>query len=75
MDFLNHLIDLGLAGFRIDAAKHMLPEDMGIIFDRLKDLSMDHGFAPGSRAFIYQEVAGMGENILLIHFNFPDLVR
>ncbi|XP_044760752.1 alpha-amylase-like [Coccinella septempunctata] len=60
VDFLNHLIDLGVAGFRIDAAKHMLPEDMGIIFGRLKDLNTDYGFAPGSRAFIYQEVAGFG---------------
>lgn len=58
--FLNNLIDLGLAGFRIDAAKHMLPEDLSIIFGRLKDLNTDYGFAPGSRAFIYQEVPGHG---------------
>lgn len=28
--FLNHLVDCGVAGFRIDAAKHMWPEDLRV---------------------------------------------
>lgn len=28
--FLNHLVDLGVAGFRFDAAKHMWPADLNV---------------------------------------------
>lgn len=30
VDFLNHLVDLGVAGFRVDAAKHMWPSDLKV---------------------------------------------
>ena len=36
--YMNHLIDLGVAGFRVDAAKHMWPRDVANIFGRLKNL-------------------------------------
>ncbi|EDV35653.1 alpha-Amylase [Drosophila ananassae] len=58
--FLNHLIDLGVAGFRVDAAKHMWPADLGVIYSRLKNLNPSHGFVQGSKAFIIQEVIDMG---------------
>ena len=29
--YFNHLIDLGVAGFRVDAAKHMWPKDLAAI--------------------------------------------
>lgn len=35
---MNRLIDLGVAGFRIDAAKHMWPGDMQVVFGKLKNL-------------------------------------
>src|SRR5690606_30632831 len=35
-DYLNHLLDLGVAGFRIDAAKHMPADDLAAILSRLK---------------------------------------
>ncbi|KAL3280418.1 hypothetical protein HHI36_017900 [Cryptolaemus montrouzieri] len=60
VDFMNHLIDLGVAGFRIDAAKHMNPEDLRIIFGRLKNLSTEYGFSDGARPFIYQEIVPGG---------------
>ncbi len=41
-DYLNKLIDLGLAGFRVDACKHMWPGDHTNIY--------------GTKPFIYQEV-------------------
>ena len=41
---------------RIDAAKHMWPQDLKAIFDRLDDLPTSAGFASGARPFIYQEV-------------------
>ncbi|CAD7088909.1 unnamed protein product [Hermetia illucens] len=60
VDFLNHLIDLGVAGFRVDAAKHMWPDDLRVIYGNLKDLNTYHGFPANSRPFIYQEVIDYG---------------
>ncbi|XP_046391056.1 alpha-amylase 4N-like [Ischnura elegans] len=59
-EFLNHLVDLGVAGFRLDAAKHMWPADIENIMSRVKDLNTNHGFQPGTRPFIYQEVIDLG---------------
>ncbi|MGK7886946.1 MAG: carbohydrate-binding module family 20 domain-containing protein [Crocosphaera sp.] len=64
IDFLNSMIDMGVAGFRIDAAKHMNPEDIIYITENLNDLRSDQGwFAAGSRPFIFQEVIfGYGQD-------------
>jgi len=58
--FMDDLIDLGVAGFRIDATKHMWPEDLDYIFSNLKDLSTEKGFSSGRRPFVYQEVIDQG---------------
>lgn len=58
--FMNHLIDLGVAGFRMDACKHMSPKDLRIIYGSLKALSPINGFKPASRPFFFQEVIDMG---------------
>lgn len=34
--YLDHLLDLGVKGFRVDAAKHMAPADLLGVFGRLK---------------------------------------
>jgi alpha-amylase len=47
--YLNDLLDLGVAGFRIDAAKHMSPEDIAGIVQRLD-----------GEPHIYQEVIDRG---------------
>ncbi|KAK9871279.1 hypothetical protein WA026_011549 [Henosepilachna vigintioctopunctata] len=60
VEFLNRLIDLGVAGFRIDAAKHIHPNDLRVIFSRLKNLNTEYDFSSGSRPFIYQEIPGLG---------------
>ncbi|XP_055858833.1 alpha-amylase A-like isoform X2 [Episyrphus balteatus] len=57
---MNKLIDIGVAGFRLDASKHMWPHDMEVILNSLNDLNIEQGFAPGSRPFIYQEVIDNG---------------
>lgn len=57
-DFLNHLIDLGVAGFRVDAMKHMWPGDLEIIWGRLRNLNTNYGFASNSRPFVVGEVIG-----------------
>ena len=38
-DYMNRLIDIGVAGFRIDAAKHMWPNDLNKLLGKLKNLS------------------------------------
>jgi alpha-amylase len=71
IDYMNHMIDLGVAGFRVDAAKHMSPGDLSVIFSGLKNLNTDYGFADGARPFIYQEVIDLGKNLLAsfcVHF-------
>ncbi|XP_069795542.1 pancreatic alpha-amylase-like isoform X2 [Narcine bancroftii] len=58
-DYMNHLLDLGVAGFRVDACKHMWPGDLANIYSRLHNLNTQW-FSPGSKPFIYQEVIDMG---------------
>ncbi|XP_072163688.1 alpha-amylase A-like [Diadema setosum] len=48
--YLNRLLEMGVAGFRIDAAKHMWPADLKDIVDRLKKTIW------GTKPYIYQEV-------------------
>lgn len=57
-EYMNHLIDIGVAGFRIDAAKHMWPGDIKAFLDKLKDLNTQW-FSAGTKPFIYQEVISM----------------
>jgi hypothetical protein len=47
--------------YRVDAAKHMWPEDLQYIYSQIDDLSVQHGFAPNTRPFIYQEVIDYGK--------------
>ena len=54
-DYLNRLIDWGVAGFRIDAAKHIWPQDL---YDILNGLHYLNGswFPDNTTPFVYQEV-------------------
>jgi hypothetical protein len=55
IDYMNELILLGVAGFRIDAAKHIHPFDINYIVEHLHNLRIDmHG--PNQRPYIFQEV-------------------
>ncbi|CAH1797073.1 unnamed protein product [Owenia fusiformis] len=58
-DYINNLIDMGMAGFRVDAVKHMWPGDLQNIYSRLKNLNSRY-FLSNSRPFIFQEVIDMG---------------
>lgn len=60
VEFLNHLVNLGVAGFRVDASKHMWPRDLTIIYSRLNRLNTSFGFPKNSPPFIYQEVIDLG---------------
>jgi len=57
MSYLNRLIDLGVAGFRVDAVKHMWAQDLQPIYDNINDLSTDAGFAAHTRPFIFNEAS------------------
>jgi alpha-amylase len=52
---MNNLIDIGVAGFRLDASKHMWPGDIKAVLDKLHNLNTKW-FASGSKLFIFQEV-------------------
>jgi alpha-amylase len=53
--FLNELVDLGVAGFRVDAVKHMWPGDMQYMMQAVKNLRSDI-FGENQRPFVVQEV-------------------
>ncbi|XP_029173184.1 alpha-amylase 4N-like [Nylanderia fulva] len=57
--FLNKAIDVGVAGFRVDAAKHMWPNDLKEIYSRLKNLNSEY-FDANARPYIFQEVIDYG---------------
>lgn len=65
----NNKYFVGIAGMRIDAPKHMLPENLAKIYEGFQDCSTEHGFAPGTRPYIYQEVIDLGlEPIKVEHY-------
>jgi glycosidase len=37
-EYMNRLINIGVAGFRIDAAKHMWPNDLNKLIGKLNNL-------------------------------------
>ncbi|VDI54328.1 Hypothetical predicted protein [Mytilus galloprovincialis] len=59
---MNRLISKGVAGFRIDAAKHMWPNHLMGIYADLD--SLNEKYFPGAqrRPFIFQEVIDNGKN-------------
>jgi alpha-amylase len=59
-DYMNDLLSLGVAGFRIDAAKHMPHEDIANIVGRLN-----------GNPYIFQEVIGApGEPVQPSHYSY-----
>lgn len=60
INFLNKLVDMGVAGFRVDAAKHMYPSDLKVIYNSVKNLKQKAGFPKNARPFIFQEVIDVG---------------
>ncbi|XP_064194734.1 pancreatic alpha-amylase isoform X1 [Anguilla rostrata] len=58
-EYMNTLIDMGVAGFRVDACKHMWPGDLQAVSSRLHNLNTSW-FPNNSKPFIYQEVIDLG---------------
>jgi len=57
VSYLNRLLEIGVAGFRVDAAKHMWPGDLVPIYDAVNDLNTTFGFPPNTRPFIFNEAS------------------
>jgi alpha-amylase len=38
VEYMNRLINIGVAGFRVDAAKHMWPNDLNKLIGKLTNL-------------------------------------
>uniref|UniRef100_A0A2M3ZYS0 Alpha-amylase n=1 Tax=Anopheles triannulatus TaxID=58253 RepID=A0A2M3ZYS0_9DIPT len=53
---MNRLIEHGVAGFRMDSAKYIAPDDLDSIYKELKPLNPMSGFPPFSAPFIYQDI-------------------
>ncbi|XP_065569326.1 alpha-amylase 4N-like isoform X2 [Artemia franciscana] len=53
LEFFNKLVEMGVAGFRFDAAKHMWPGDVKAIVDSMPSTSF-------GKPFIFQEVIDLG---------------
>lgn len=64
--YLNKLIDIGVAGIRIDAAKHMWPQDIQAILSKLNTLPTSQGFVDGSRLYVYQEVIDQNDGAVTV---------
>ncbi|MEM7063145.1 MAG: alpha-amylase family protein [Cyanobacteria bacterium P01_B01_bin.77] len=56
---MNELLDLGVAGFRIDAAQHIPPEHLARILRSLHPLNTEF-HTNGGRPFVYQEISNKG---------------
>jgi len=59
--YMNNLIGIGVAGFRIDAAKHMYPEDIEAIWGKLNNLNT-RWFPSGAKPFMFLEVIDLNQN-------------
>jgi len=59
VEFMNRLISWGVAGFRLDACKHMWPNDIMALTSRLNNLPTQW-FPANTRPYIFQEVIDMG---------------
>ncbi|XP_015839911.2 LOW QUALITY PROTEIN: alpha-amylase [Tribolium castaneum] len=69
--YLNKLIGLGVAGFRVDSAKYIATEQLEEIYSKLNDLNTSF-FPPKTRPFIYQDVPVFGKKKT---HNFVEIFR
>lgn len=72
VDLMNKYVDYGVAGFRVDAVKHMWPADLKLIYEKVKNLNTTHGFNSGARPFIAQEVIDLGGEAIS-RYEYTDL--
>ncbi|KAK8732749.1 hypothetical protein OTU49_006906 [Cherax quadricarinatus] len=64
--YFSKLVDIGVAGFRVDAAKHMWPEDLQAMMDMTHDLNTDQGFPSNTRPFFMLEVVDRNDGAVTV---------
>ncbi|XP_064112997.1 alpha-amylase-like isoform X2 [Macrobrachium nipponense] len=64
--YFSKLVDIGVAGFRVDAAKHMWPEDLKAMMDMTHDLNTEQGFPAGTRPFFAHEVIDRNDGAVTV---------
>ncbi|XP_050739705.1 alpha-amylase-like [Eriocheir sinensis] len=69
-DYYNDLINIGVMGFRVDAAKHMWPGDLEAIQGLTNDLNTNAGFPAGTRPFFFHEVIDQGGEPITVNEYF-----
>ncbi|XP_041458714.1 alpha-amylase-like [Lytechinus variegatus] len=72
--YFNKVIDIGVAGFRIDAAKHMWPNDLQAIFDGTNDLNTKY-FPQNTRPFFFQEVIDQDTGEAVTCWDYNEIAR
>lgn len=65
VNYLDQLVDLGVAGFRIDAAKHIRAEELGEILQQLRQRTP-------AQPYIYQEVIDPGNEAVRKQDYYPN---
>lgn len=70
-DQLSRLVDMGVAGFRIDAAKHIEVDQLLGITKKVHNLNENHNFPKNARPFITQEVSDYGGQAITREEYFP----
>lgn len=76
-DYLVGLVDIGITGFRIDAAKHIRSDDLGMILAQVRDRAEPDPYVyqevidPGTEAIKKQEYYELGD---VIEFEYGRLV-
>ncbi|XP_069940254.1 alpha-amylase A-like isoform X4 [Cherax quadricarinatus] len=58
--YLNLLLDIGVMGFRVEAAKYVWPEDLEAILSLTNNLNTAEGFPSATRPFIYHQINDQG---------------
>nr|XP_006819823.1 PREDICTED: alpha-amylase-like [Saccoglossus kowalevskii] len=70
-NYMNDLIDMSVAGFRIESAKYMWPSDLEYVYSKLQDLNTTY-FPSNSQPFIYQEIVDLGDNEGISYREYTD---
>nr|UHN91758.1 AMY1 [Brachionus rotundiformis] len=61
--YLNHLIEIGVAGFRLDGVKYIWPNDLESIYLKLNNVTKSI-FGFNKRPFIYQDINDVNDNVI-----------
>lgn len=67
-DYMTALLGIGFSGFRVDAAKHISPDDLSQIFAKLK-ANMGGGDLPDDFITYLEVIIGGEKDLLMCQYN------